>query len=156
MKETRFKTLPKKLRCLIVGLAAVALVILSWSCWDFATHTRSGDRIGLTILALLTVPFMIFLPSTETFVFIGEAYPMVIAIIHGTSTCVVASACYALGILLITARFGKSFRHVFNFSASLCEAFLYSMAYQLTKPTDSHGMTGRRTILLLASGIRLV
>jgi hypothetical protein len=132
--------MPIKLRCLIVVLAAVALIILSWACWDFATHSPSNDWLVLAILALLTVPFMISLPSMEALIFIGEAYLMAIAIIYGTATCVVASAIYALSMLTFTARLGKPFVFIFNFSVLLCEVFLFSTAYHLVKPADPHGL----------------
>lgn len=123
---------------MIVVLAVAALVLLGWSCWDFAPGNNSW--IVLAILALLTAPIMIFVPPAETFVCVGEAYLMAIALIYGISTCVVASALYACLILLMTARGSKIFMNVFNVSLLLCDAFLYSAAYQLIKPKDPHGM----------------
>lgn len=66
---------------------------------------------------------------------------MAIAVIHGTATCVVASAIYALGILPFTTKFGKPFVCIFTISALLCEGFLFSTAYHLAKPVYPQGLT---------------
>lgn len=130
-----FKALPHKLQVLIVVLTAFAIGTLCWSACDFAPQIHGSGWIMLTLFALMIVPFTIILPIAELAVFPGDIYLMAIAILYGSSTCVIATAFCAFAYLCISRKSSQLFMLIFNFSVMVGGAFLYSAAYQLTKPT---------------------
>jgi len=130
--RTDWTSLPRSLHILTGTLAAMAIAVLGWSGWQFMDHLPAGGWIILAVFGIATFPFFIYFRRIETMVSIGDAYFMAIAILHGPATCVVATATYALVFLLSIKSF-KPFLFVFNFSVLVCDAFAYSMIFQLFK-----------------------
>ncbi len=60
----------------------------------------------------------------------------------------IAAMCHAVAISLMMANRNRAHVLIFNFSGIVCEAFLYSTAYRLAKPT---GAIGASTPLLPAA-----
>ncbi len=135
--RTDWTSLPRSLHILTGTLAAMAIAVLGWSGWQFMDHLPAGGWIILAVFGIATFPFFIYFRRIETMVSIGDAYFMAIAILHGPATCVVATATYALVFLLSIKSF-KPFLFVFNFSVLVCDAFAYSMIFQLFKPAELH------------------
>jgi hypothetical protein len=140
-RPTNEAAIPTKLKALIVVLTAIAILIICWSGWDLTHQTRSTSWILFTLLAVITVPITVSLPTAATVVSLGDTYIMAVAMMHGTSACVVATACYALATLLPLAKRLRFRAIVFNFSGMVCGAFLYSTAYHLAEPADANGIT---------------
>ena len=132
--QISWDALPTKLQTLIVVLAALTVVILCWSSWEFANNMPKHGWIILAMLGIAIIPFFINLPQMETSVFFGDVYLMAIALIYGPVACVIATALYAFATQM-TVRPMKPFLLVFGFSVMVCDAFLYSMVFQFIKPT---------------------
>jgi len=60
---------------------------------------------------------------------------MALAIMHGTGTCVAASACYALAFSLMRAKRLSARLLTFIIASAVCGAFLYGTAYQFVRAT---------------------
>ena len=138
IEQTTWAMLPRKLRILIIVLAAFAVVILCWSGWEFANHMPDHDWIVLAALAIVTFPFCVWLPRTETIVTFGDTYLMAISLIYGPSSCIIATALYACLSLIYALRTANRFLFVFGFSVLVCDALIYSLAFQFIKPTAAH------------------
>ena len=138
IEQTTWAMLPRKIRILIIVLAAFAVVILCWSSWEFANHMPDHDWIVLAALAIVTFPFCVWLPRTETIVTFGDTYLMAISLIYGPSICIVATALYACLSLISALRTANRFLFVFGFSVLVCDALIYSLAFQFIKPTAAH------------------
>ena len=131
-------SIPTKLNILTALLTIIALAIIYWSAGELAHQTRIGGIVVFTVLAVLTLPFAISLPMAGAVVLFGDTYLMALAIMHGTAACVAATACYALAFVLLMTRRVPSKMLLFNFSSMVCGAFMYSTAYQLTRPSEAH------------------
>jgi hypothetical protein len=112
---------------------------LCWAAWNYANQSHSHFPVFLVFIALLTVPFVIYLPQAEALVFFADAILMAIAIMYGTSTCILATACVALCSLLFCQR-NILLGFVFNFSCMVCGALLYSTLFHLLLPVRSSGL----------------
>jgi hypothetical protein len=130
----QFRSLPKKLQALIIILFTAAIIILCWSVSTLLHSPQDVRWIVIALLAIITVPFAVFLPSTGTMLLLGDTYLMAIAIMYGSATCVIATAFYAL-VAVVLFRFLGASASVFNFSLIVCDAFLYSSAYHIAKPS---------------------
>jgi len=60
---------------------------------------------------------------------------MAIAIVYGTSACVIATAVCILAVFLKAEKFRTAF--LASFAGWVCDAFLYSMAFRLALPADA-------------------
>jgi len=128
--------LPSKLRNFIIVVSAIALPILGFAVWDlFHTHYGPG-WIALAVLAALTIPGFLLLPSVNTIICIGDAYIMAVAMMYGTSPCVVATMCQILAASIFVPNRPKIYIHriVFSTSSMICCAWLYSSIYCLMNP----------------------
>jgi hypothetical protein len=152
--ETRFKSLPKGLQVVLVVLVAAAVIIVCWSSWDVLHSSQGLFWIVLAALAVMTIPFALFLPTAEIMVSFGETFLMAIAMPYGPSHCVITAAFCALisiglfGFLGPARKFFSVVINAFNFSGMVCDAFLYSTIYQLAKPTDTIGGMGMAAIIM--------
>jgi hypothetical protein len=158
--KPRLKSPPPKLQVLIVVLVVAAVIIVCWSGWDVLHSSQGRLWILLAALAIITLPFTVFLPTEGLMVFFGDAYLMAIAMIDGSSRCVLAMAVCALICIGLFGFLGpdrKFFRfsvarNAFNFSVMVCNALLYSTIYQLAKPTDTiSGMALAAIIMAVVS-----
>src|SRR3990172_12964877 len=95
--------------------------------------------IVLTVLAVLTVPFFLFLPSVNATIGIGDAYIMAIAMMYGVSPCIITTLCHTIIASIISPRRTKIYPHrvVYNASSLVCGAWLYSSIYELLNPDHS-------------------
>jgi hypothetical protein len=151
LSKPQFKSLPKKLQGLILILATASVLILCWSGWDVLHSSQDLRWIVLAALAVMTIPFTLFLPTAEIMVSFGETYLMAIAMLYGPSHCVITAAFCALCFIGLN-RFQGTFRNAFNFSGMVCDAFLYSTIYRLAKPTDTlRGMVLAAAIMAIVS-----
>ncbi len=125
--------LPNKLRIYILSFVVAAVPILIWSISDLhraQTETGTGWLV-LTFLAILTVPFFLFLPSVNATIGIGDSYLIAIAMLYGVSPCIIATFCHTV----IASVFGRNrpkvygYRVIFNVSSLVCGSFLYSSIY---------------------------
>ncbi len=137
--------LPSKLKLYIVLLSAFAFPVIWYSFWDlvYNSHPNDSGWIVLIVLTVLTVPFYLLLPSVSTIVGIGDAYVMAIAMIYGTSPCIVATLSHTLAGSLLVPNRPKiyPYRVVFNISSTVCCAWLYSHIYCYLNPTLSRNGT---------------
>jgi hypothetical protein len=127
-----WKVLPNDLRLLTVLLASGSVAAVVWSFFNIGPSFRGGGWLVLTAFALLTVLIGGHIPYGR--VSFEEPFLMAIAIMYGTSGCVLAAACFAAASLLpplIVRRKLPLFIIPFHFGV-VCSAFLYSSAYRLT------------------------
>jgi diguanylate cyclase (GGDEF)-like protein/putative nucleotidyltransferase with HDIG domain len=125
--------LPNKLRIYILSFVVAAVPILLWSISDLhrAQAENGTGWLVLTVLAILTVPFFLFLPSVNATIGIGDSYLIAIAMLYGASPCIIATFCHTV----IASVFGRNrpkvyaYRVVFNVSSLVCGSFLYSTIY---------------------------
>src|SRR6266542_6707314 len=133
-----WQELPKKLRLYIATAAVLAIPIILWTLWDLVWNPHHPGWVVLAILAALTVPFFLLLPSVNTMVGIGDAYIMAIAMIYGPSPCIMATLCHSLAASIVILRPKVYlYRVFFNVSSTVCIAWIYSNAYKLINPSRS-------------------
>jgi diguanylate cyclase (GGDEF)-like protein/putative nucleotidyltransferase with HDIG domain len=134
-----WRELPIKLKAYIVLLTSSAIPILWFSVWDliYRAHPTDNGWIVLIVLTVLTVPFYLLLPSVSTIVGIGDAYVMAIAMIYGTSPCIIATLCHTFAGSLFVPNRPKiyTYRVIFNIASTVCCAWIYSNIYQFLNPT---------------------
>jgi diguanylate cyclase (GGDEF)-like protein/putative nucleotidyltransferase with HDIG domain len=131
--------LPRKLKFLIYFLTVISVPIIAQATWNLY-HTNHGWYwIVLTVLAVLTVPFFLLLPSANSIIGIGDAYIMAISMMAGTSPCVIATFLHTILASILVRKRPKIYLHrvVFNTANMVCGAWLYSTIYALTNPTYS-------------------
>lgn len=123
--------LPDKLKVYIVFLVCIALPISIWATWSLFTVPYDSSWLVLTILALLTVPFFLFLPSANATISIGDAYIMAIGMMYGVAPCLAATFLHTL-IISVFAQRPKVYAHrvVFNIASTIVGAWLYSSVFQ--------------------------
>ena len=136
-----WSTLPKDLQALTILLALGSVAAIAWSWWDisnkFPWQFRWGQWWGLTAVAMCTVPLVRSVPYGR--VSFEDPILMAIAIMHGTSGCVIASACFAAFTLLwpLLARVKPPLFIVpFHFGI-VSAAFLYGSVYHLLIATHA-------------------
>ena len=131
--------LPQKLKILIVALASISIPIVFHASSDLVYNPHASYWIVLTVLAVLTVPFFLFLPSVNSIIGIGDAYIMAIAMLEGTSPCVIATLFHTITASIFAPNRPKvyAYRVVFNSSSMVCGAWLYSTLFSALNPTHS-------------------
>jgi diguanylate cyclase (GGDEF)-like protein/putative nucleotidyltransferase with HDIG domain len=122
--------LPSKLKIYIILLGCVAAPILFWAVKELSTRQFDNSWWIVAIIAILTVPFGLILPSSNSTVLIGDAYIMAIAMMYGTAPCLAATFCHTLLASILKQR-PKIYIHkiFFNVSCTVCVAWLYSSFY---------------------------
>ncbi len=136
-------TLQAKLKIYIAAFVVAAVPIVVWAAWDLIRTPHdsawTSGWIVLTVLAILTVPFFLFLPSVNATIGIGDAYIMAIAMMYGVAPCVVATLCHTVIASIVGPRRTKVYAHrvVYNASSLVCGAWLYSSIYQWLNPSHS-------------------
>lgn len=133
-------SLPRRLQVFILGLIASAIPITLVAWWQlFTSPPATNDWIFLAILAVFTVLFSLLLPSVNTFVLIGDAYTIAIAMLYGPAPCIIATLCHTITATLLAAIRSRIYPHkvAFNSASTVCGAWLYSNIYLLLNPTLS-------------------
>ena len=137
-----WQDLPTRLKTYIILLSTLAFPIIAYSTWDLFHKSYGSGWIVLTILTVITVPFYLMLPSVSTIFGIGDAYVMSIAMIYGTSPCVVATLCHTVAAsFYIPNRKIYPYRIAFSAASTVCCAWLYSNVYGLLNPRLSKQTT---------------
>ncbi len=113
-----------KLNVLTAVLTVIALIVIFWAAREILTQAGTGQLVLFTILALLTLPFCIYVPSTSSLVHFGETYLMALAITQGPSSCVIGTASYSLLLMLMGIRLLPPTLLLFSFSSMVCAACL--------------------------------
>lgn len=152
-KSITWAAMPRNLQWMIVALAAIAVAILWWSGRELMIDMPDDHGwMTLAVLGILTFPFFVYLPRIESVVLIGETYFMAIALLYGPAACVISSAIYGLLTCLILKSFKPSL-FVYGFSVVVCDAFLYSMVFQIFRPANANDI---RACLLPAAMMAIV
>jgi hypothetical protein len=117
--------LPYKLKAYIIVLSCLALPTAIWAGWEVFSKPYNSGWIVLMILALVTVPFFLHLPSFKASITVGDAYIMAIAMMYGIAPCIVATFCHTL-LISVRAQRPKIYAHrvVFYKASKLFRAFL--------------------------------
>jgi diguanylate cyclase (GGDEF)-like protein/putative nucleotidyltransferase with HDIG domain len=147
---------PRKLKLYVVLFNIVACPILVSAIWDVARGQYDSGWIILTILAVLTIPFYLFLPSVNTVSLIGDAYMVSISMLYGSSPCVLATFCHSLTASLLAPKPPNqpkryAYRMIFNLAGTVCCAWAYSHVYHLLNPSYSKNPSDIALPLLMAT-----
>jgi diguanylate cyclase (GGDEF)-like protein/putative nucleotidyltransferase with HDIG domain len=122
--------LPIKLKAYIILLTAIAIPISAWAVWVLYTEPHDIFWFGLAILALITIPAFLFVPSANTTLSVGDTYIMAIAMIYGIAPCIAATFFHVLLTSILAPRPKVHiYRVIFNTSSTICVAWLYSFFY---------------------------
>ncbi len=123
--------LPVKLKVYISALTSIAVPVTIWAVWAVLFGSYQPYWIILAGLTLATVPFLLFLPSANAIIGIGDAYIMAIAMMYGVAPCIVATFGHTLTISILARRRPRVpfYRIAFNTSSMVVGAWLYSSIY---------------------------
>jgi len=147
--------LPNKLKVLIIIVTGIGVPILLQAVSQLFYLQADINWVILTVLAVLTVPFFLFLPSVNSIIGIGDAYIMAIAMLYGPAPCVLATFFHTLSASLFVPNRPKVYFHrvLLNTSSMVCGAWIYSNLYRLLNPTLSHDL---KHIVLPAAFLTIV
>ena len=135
-----WSTLPTKLKLYILLVSATAVPVILWAGWDLVhSPPPTNDWIILAVLAAVTVPFFLGLPSVNTAVLIGDAFIMAIAMMYGPAPCIIATFLHTLAASLLFRNRRKVYPHklVFNVASTVCGSWMYSSIYLYLNPSLS-------------------
>lgn len=132
-----WSSLPRTLQILIIGLVIASALLLIWASWRLYHQSHGDGWMPLMVLALFSLPFSYSLPTIESVAFMGETYLMSIAVLYGAPSCTLAAGVCALALTFLLLRGAEPLMRLHSFGSIVCGAFLYSMAYQLVKPTGA-------------------
>jgi len=151
-----WKQLPAKVKALIVLFSVLSLPITIWAIWDIFFFYHDSNWIILLILTIAIVPAFFVLPSS-TIIGIGDAFIMAVAMLYGTSPCIITTLFHTVAATLFVPNRPRvyAYKVVFNTSSMICGAFLYSSVYHLLNPLAPPLSTDLRYMLLPAIALTI-
>ncbi len=129
-----WKQLPLKVKILIGAVTSLALPIVASAAWDLIGTPPPNPIywVILLLLTLATVPAFLVLMPVSTMIGIGDAFIMAVAMLYGTSPCIITTLCHTVAASYFVPNRPKvhSYKAVFNTASMICAAWLYSEVYQ--------------------------